>query len=70
MCHCSRGLKIRSPGIANHQGVPKHRPDATLKDEAIFILAVVSMYRSRQGARLYRMIYEREALVSIASFND
>jgi len=63
-------LENQVPRIANHHGVPKHRPDATLKDEAIFILAVVSMHRSRQGARLHRMIYEREALVSIVPFND
>jgi hypothetical protein len=51
-------------------GVPEQRPDAAIEDEAIFILAVVPMHGSRQGARLHRMFYEREALVSVVPFND
>jgi hypothetical protein len=63
-------LEDQVSGVANHHGISEQRPDAALQDEAVFVLAVVSVHGSRQGARLHRMFDEREALASVVPFND
>jgi hypothetical protein len=63
-------LEDQVPRIANHHGISEQRPDAALEDEAIFVLAVVPVHGSRQGSRLHRMLYKREALASVVPFND
>ncbi|WGD54778.1 hypothetical protein QA641_13195 [Bradyrhizobium sp. CB1650] len=40
------------------------------KDEAIFVLAVVPVHGSRQGARLHRMLDKRKAFASVFPFDD
>ena len=58
------------PRIANHHGISEQRPDAAFKDEAIFVLTVVSVHGSRQGARLHRMFDERKTFASAFSFDE
>jgi hypothetical protein len=61
--YASARLEDQVPGVANHHGISEQRPDPALEDEAIFVLAVVPVHGSRQGARLHRMLDKREALV-------
>ena len=46
------------------------RPDAAFKDKAIFVLAVVSVHGSRQGARLHRMLDKRKAFAGVFPFDN
>jgi hypothetical protein len=74
VCHCSRGLKIRSPGLPNHNGISEQSPGAAFKYKAIFVLAMMSVHGSCQSTWLHRMLDKRKtfagALVRSIETND
>ena len=65
VCHCPRGLKIRSPVSPNDLLVAKQRTHPALEYVAVLVLAAVAVQRGGQGARREAVLDEREAAAGV-----
>lgn len=53
----------------NYDFVSKQSTQGALKDEGVFILAMVAVQRSRERSRRYRMVNNRKSLTTLIAVN-
>jgi hypothetical protein len=65
VCHWLRGLKIRSPGPADHDVIAQQCADAPLQHVPVFVLAGVPVQRGGECAGGHGVLDERETLAGL-----